>query len=143
MRPGSVLGVAPERPEGHVARPPAARGAGRLNPPSGVRWTAGTGFVSVAARDCFGAPARDITFSLKDGDPGTVVAHAPGSPADFLLADVNASSGYSAVFINVSPGRHVIEGRRDGVLVMTKEVVVRADWITTAHWMFPDPEPRQ
>jgi hypothetical protein len=80
-----------------------------LDPPSGVRWTAGTGFVSVAARDCVGAPALDVTFSLRDGDPGVIVAHAPGSPADFLLADVNASSGYSAVFINVSPGRHVIE----------------------------------
>jgi hypothetical protein len=106
-------------------------------PPNGIVWNPGTGFVLVTGRDCFSALAKDLVFSIDDANAS--VAHYGGyPPAPNVSASAAHTSGSGANFVNVTPGRRTIRAHRAGELIATKEVVVRADWITLVYWMYQD-----
>jgi hypothetical protein len=117
--------------------PAAAHRYTDAEPPNGIVWNPGTGFINVWGRDCFGSLPRDLAFSVV-GDPDARVAHYGYPPAIGSGASADNAHGPGANFVNVTPGRRTIRAHRAGELIATKEVVVRADWITLVYWMYPD-----
>jgi hypothetical protein len=129
-------GILQRDTEYSLAVPGAAPRYNDPEPPSGIVWSPGTGFVFVVGRDCFSAAAKDLVFSIDDANAS--VAHYGGYPPDInVSSSATHASGYGANLVNVAPGRRTLRAHRAGELVASKEVVVRADWITFVYWMYP------